>query len=67
MEVSTALDKLKKIVSDEKRQLDNMIRGAELLAEMLLDGKQGGQQATEIKHSEPGLEETPAPRERNTI
>jgi hypothetical protein len=67
MEVSIALDKLKKLVIEEKKQLDNIIRGAELLAEMLMAGEQGGQQATEVEHSEPGLEETPAPRERNTI
>ncbi len=68
MEVSTALDKLKKIVTEEKKQLDYIIKGAELLAEMLLaDQKQSEQQRTQIEYREPGLEEARNTGERYTV
>lgn len=54
MDVKTALDKLKKLVIEEKKQLDYLIKGAELLAEMLA-AEQSGQQAAEVKHSQPSV------------
>jgi len=68
MEVSIALDKLKKLVIEEKKQLDNIIRGAELLAGLLTEQNQSGNQGKEqVEYSEPGLEEARGTGERHTI
>ena len=68
MDVQSALDKLKKLVAEEKKQLDNIIRGAQLLAEMLTEQNQSGNQGKEqVEYSEPGLETARGTGERNTI
>lgn len=68
MDVSIALDKLKKLVADEKKQLDYIIRGAELLAEMLMEQKHSGNQGKEqVEYSEPGLEEAAGTGAGNAI
>jgi len=68
MDVKLALDKLKKVVEEEKKQLDSIIRGAQLLADLLTEQNQSGNQRKEqIEYSEPGLEEARGTGERNTI
>ena len=68
MDVQSALNKLKKVVEEEKKQLDSIIRGAQLLAELLTEQNQSGNQRKEqIEYSEPGLEEARGTGERNTI
>lgn len=68
MYVKLALDKLKKVVEEEKKQLDSIIRGAQLLADLLTEQNQSGNQRKEqIEYSEPGLEEARGTGERNTI
>jgi hypothetical protein len=68
MDVQSALDKLKKVVEEEKKQLDSIIRGAQLLADLLTEQNQSGNQRKEqIEYSEPGLEEARGTGERNTI
>jgi hypothetical protein len=68
VDVNIALDKLKKLVTEEKKQLDSIIRGAELLAEMLMEQNQSGNQGKEqVEYSEPGLETARGTGERNTI
>jgi hypothetical protein len=68
MNVQSALDKLKKVVEEEKKQLDSIIRGAQLLADLLAEQNQSGNQRKEqIEYSEPGLEEARGTGERNTI
>jgi hypothetical protein len=62
------LDKLKKLVEEEKKQLDNFIRGAQLLAEMLTEQNQSGNRGKEqVEYSEPGLETARGTGERHTI
>ncbi len=68
MDVNIALDKLKKLVEEEKKQLDNFIRGAQLLAEMLTEQNQSGNRGKEqVEYSEPGLETARGTGERHTI
>lgn len=68
MSTSEALLKLKKLVEEEKKQLDYIIRGAELLAGLLTEQNQSGNQGKEqIEHSEPGLEEAAGTGTRNAI
>jgi len=68
MDVQSALNKLKKVVEEEKKQLDSIIRGAQLLADLLTEQNQSGNQRKEqIEYSEPGLEEARGTGERNTI
>jgi hypothetical protein len=68
MDVSEALSKLKKLVEEEKKQLDNIIRGAQLLAEMLTEQNQSGNRGKEqVEYSEPGLETAPGTGERYSI
>jgi hypothetical protein len=68
VDVNIALDKLKKLVEEEKKQLDNFIRGAQLLAEMLTEQNQSGNRGKEqVEYSEPGLETARGTGERHTI
>jgi hypothetical protein len=68
MDVKKVLDKFKKVIEDEKKQLDNILRGAELLAEMLAgEQKASEQQRAQVEYSEPGLETAPGTGQRNPI
>ncbi len=56
MDVNTALTKIRNIVNEEKKQLDSILKGAELLAEMLSAQEQSGNKGKqEVEHSQPGM------------
>jgi len=63
MDIGKTLAKFKDLVAKEKQQLDGILRGAELLADMLIAEQTSGNQATEKQHSEPGLETERSPGE----
>lgn len=66
MDVKEALAKIQDTVTKEKQQLDYILQGAQLLAELLLKGeKQSGNQ--EVKYSEPGLEEAAGTGKREQV
>jgi hypothetical protein len=67
MDVQAALNKLANVINEEKKQLDNMLRGAQLLAEMLTTEKQSGNKERTFEYSEPGLEKAAGTGERNPI
>jgi hypothetical protein len=68
VDITGALNKIRTIVNDEKKQLDSILKGAELLAEMLSAEKQSGNKGKEqIEYSEPGLETARGTGERHTI
>lgn len=67
MDVRNALAKLQDTVNKEKLQLDYILQGAQLLADMLLASeKQSGNEA-EIKRSESGLEEAAGTGKREPV
>lgn len=56
MEVNIALDKLRNVINEEKKQLDAMLRGAELLASMLSTEKQSGnKEGQQVEYSQPSV------------
>lgn len=66
MDVKAALAKIQETVNKEKLQLDYIVQGAQLLADLLLKGeKQGGNE--EVKYSESGLEEAAGTGKREPV
>jgi hypothetical protein len=62
------LEALKKQVDEEKSRLDHILKGAELLAQMLTQAaKKNERREPTIEYSEPGLETAPGTGERYTI
>lgn len=61
------LEVLKKQVSEEKTRLDYILKGAELLAQMLAEAAKKHERRETIQHSEPGLETAPGTGTRHTI
>ena len=62
------LEVLKKQVSEEKTRLDYILKGAELLAQMLAEAAKKHEAARQdIEHSEPGLETAPGTGTRHPI
>lgn len=57
MDVLKTLAKLKELVEKEKQQLDYLIRGGQLLADMLLAEEQSGNKPAKEQRSEPSVEE----------
>lgn len=60
MDVPKTLAKLKELVEKEKQQLDYLIRGGQLLADMLLAEEQSGNKPAKEQRSEPSVEENHA-------
>jgi hypothetical protein len=65
--IKTALQKLKATVEQEKKQLDYILQGAQLLADLLEAENKSGNKEQDIQYSEPGLEEAPGTGQRNAI
>lgn len=67
--LAVSLAELKKQISAEKEKLDYILKGAELLAEMLAAkaNKDEPQARREEQYSEPGLETAPGTGQRNAI
>lgn len=66
MDVRQALAKIQETVEKEKQQLEYILQGAQLLADLLLKGeKQSGNK--EVEHSEPGLEEAAGTGKREPV
>ena len=66
MDIKAALHKLKSTVEQEKKQLDYILQGAQLLADLLEAEKKSGKEQ-DIQYSEPGLETAPGTGQRNPI
>lgn len=69
IDLQQVLETLKKQVADEKQKLDYILKGAELLAQMLSEATKQHEAAARqnIEYSEPGLETAPGTGERHTI
>lgn len=66
MDIKTALQKLKSTVEQEKKQLDYILQGAQLLADLLEAEKKSGKEQ-DIQYSELGLSPEEGRPERHTI
>lgn len=69
IDLQLTLETLKKQVAEEKARLDYLLKGAELLAQMLTEAaKQNERRETkDIEYSEPGLETAPGTGERYPV
>lgn len=69
IDLQQVLETFKKQVADEKVKLDYLLKGAELLAQMLSKATKQHEAAARqnIEYSEPGLETARGTGERNTI
>lgn len=68
IDLQLTLETLKKQITDEKAKLDYLLKGAELLAQMLNEAAKKHETARQdIKHSESGLSPEEGRPERNTI
>lgn len=68
IDLQQTLETLKKQIADEKAKLDYILKGAELLAQMLSEAaKKHERREPTIEYSEPGLETAPGTGERYTI
>lgn len=68
IDLQATLELLKKQITDEKQKLDYVLKGAELLAQMLAEAvKKNERKTTNLEYSEPGLETAPGTGERYTI
>lgn len=68
IDLQLTLELLKKQVAEEKSRLDYILKGAELLAQMLAEAaKKHERREPTIEHSEPGLETAPGTGTRHTI
>ncbi len=69
IDLQSTLEILKKQITDEKQKLDYILRGAELLAQMLTQAAKEHEtrERQDIKHSESGLSPEEGRPERNTI
>ena len=67
--ISLSLAEIKKQILNEKEKLDYILKGAELLAEMLSAkaNKDEPQTRQQEQYSEPGLETAPGTGQRNAI
>ena len=69
IDLQLTLETLKKQVADEKSRLDYLLKGAELLAQMLSEAAKKHETTARqnIEYSEPGLETARGTGERNPI
>lgn len=69
IDLQQVLETLKKQVVEEKARLDYLLKGAELLAQMLSEATKKHEAAARqnIEYSEPGLETARGTGERNAI
>lgn len=67
IDLQQVLETLKKQVAEEKARLDYILKGAELLAQMLAEAAKQNERRETIQYSEPGLETAPGTGERYTI
>lgn len=69
IDLQQVLETLKKQVADEKQKLDYLLKGAELLAQMLSEATKQHEAAARqnIEYSESGLPPEEGRPERNTI
>lgn len=68
IDLQATLKLLKNQIVDEKQKLDYMLKGAELLAEMLVLAAKENETGTKTEqHHQSGLEEKRSPVERNTL
>lgn len=67
IDLQQVLETLKKQVAEEKARLDYILKGAELLAQMLAEAAKKHERRETIQYSEPGLETAPGTGERYTI
>ena len=69
MDIKLALKEIQKSVQEEKVKLDYILKGAELLADLLQQAEKKHEARTtqDFKYSEPGLEEARNTGERNPI
>lgn len=61
------LEVLKKQVAEEKSRLDYILKGAELLAQMLAEAAKKHEEREAIEYSEPGLEEAAGTGKRDPV
>lgn len=69
IDLKQTLDLLKKQVTEEKTRLDYILKGAELLAQMLSQAASSNEagKGKDIEYSEPGLETAPGTGERYPV
>ena len=67
IDLLSTLEVLKKQIAEEKTKLDYILKGAELLAQMLAEAAKKNEGRETVEYSEPGLETSPGTGERYTI